>query len=125
VWAHAEYVKLLRSLKYGRVFDTPPQTVQRYVLHHTDSPLAQWRFNHKISRIQMKKRLRVELLYPATIRWSTDGWKTAKEASLRDTGLGIYLADLPTEDLPAGTRLQFAFAGDGQGEEYIISIAEE
>jgi glucoamylase len=30
VWAHAEYVKLLRSLKDGRVFDMPPQTVQRY-----------------------------------------------------------------------------------------------
>jgi glucoamylase len=30
VWAHAEYVKLLRSLKDGRVFDMLPQTVQRY-----------------------------------------------------------------------------------------------
>ena len=31
VWAHAEYLKLCRSLKDGRVFDTPPQTVQRYI----------------------------------------------------------------------------------------------
>ena len=31
VWAHAEYVKLLRSLKDGKVFDTPPQTIQRYI----------------------------------------------------------------------------------------------
>lgn len=30
VWAHAEYVKLRRSLHDGHVFDTPPQTVQRY-----------------------------------------------------------------------------------------------
>ena len=30
VWAHAEYVKLCRSLGDGRVFDTPPQPVQRY-----------------------------------------------------------------------------------------------
>jgi glucoamylase len=29
VWAHAEHVKLLRSLRDGRVFDLPPQTVQR------------------------------------------------------------------------------------------------
>lgn len=34
VWAHAEYVKLLRSLRDGRVFDMPPQTVQRYL--HSD-----------------------------------------------------------------------------------------
>ncbi len=30
VWAHAEFLKLLRSLKDGQVWDTPPQTVQRY-----------------------------------------------------------------------------------------------
>jgi glucoamylase len=30
-WAHAEYVKLLRSLRDGRVFDTPSQTVERYL----------------------------------------------------------------------------------------------
>ena len=27
VWAHAEYVKLRRSLEDGQVFDMPPQTV--------------------------------------------------------------------------------------------------
>jgi glucoamylase len=31
VWAHAEYVKLLRSLRDGRVFDMPAQTVKRYL----------------------------------------------------------------------------------------------
>ena len=30
VWAHAEYVKLLRSLADGRVFDMPPHTARRY-----------------------------------------------------------------------------------------------
>ena len=31
VWAHAEYLKLCRSLRDGEVFDRPPQTVQRYL----------------------------------------------------------------------------------------------
>ncbi len=31
VWAHAEYIKLRRSLRDGRVFDMPPQTVDRYI----------------------------------------------------------------------------------------------
>ena len=30
VWAHSEYVKLRRSLRDGKIFDQPPQTVQRY-----------------------------------------------------------------------------------------------
>jgi glucoamylase len=31
LWAHGEYVKLRRSIRDGRVFDTPPQTVKRYL----------------------------------------------------------------------------------------------
>ncbi len=30
VWAHAEYIKLLRSLKDRKVWDMPPQPVERY-----------------------------------------------------------------------------------------------
>ena len=48
VWAHAEYLKLRRSLRDGRVFDLPPQTVQRYLTEKTVSPRMVWRFNHKI-----------------------------------------------------------------------------
>ncbi len=48
VWAHAEYLKLRRSLDDGRVFDLPPQTVQRYLTEKTVSPRMVWRFNHKI-----------------------------------------------------------------------------
>jgi glucoamylase len=38
VWAHAEYLKLRRSLRDGRLFDQPPQTVQRYLKEKTVSP---------------------------------------------------------------------------------------
>ncbi|HEY5477165.1 MAG TPA: glycoside hydrolase family 15 protein, partial [Tepidiformaceae bacterium] len=36
-WAHAEYVKLARSLEAGSVFDTPPQTIQRYLIDKVTS----------------------------------------------------------------------------------------
>ena len=32
VWAHSEYIKLRRSLQEGKIFDQPPQTVQRYLV---------------------------------------------------------------------------------------------
>jgi len=32
VWAHAECVRLQRSLQDGKLFDLPPQTVQRYLI---------------------------------------------------------------------------------------------
>ena len=52
VWAHAEYVKLRRSLRDGAVFDLPPQTVKRYLVERTVSPRMLWRFNQKIRTLR-------------------------------------------------------------------------
>lgn len=59
VWAHAEYVKLRRSLDEGRVYDLPPQTVNRYLVNHTDSPHAVWRFNNKCDAMPPGLTLRI------------------------------------------------------------------
>jgi glucoamylase len=109
VWAHAEYVKLCRSLREGRVFDMPPQPVQRYQVEGTGSPYALWRFNHKCRVIPTGKVLRLEVLAPAAVHWSADGWQTSHAIETRDTGLSVHVVDLPIGDLPAGTTLHFTF----------------
>jgi glucoamylase len=106
-WAHAEYVKLRRSLRDGVVFDMPAQTVQRYLKQQTGSTLAIWRFNHKCQTMPTGKTLRIELLAAAVVHWSSDGWQTSHDAKTKDTGLGMHVADLPTGDLPASTALTF------------------
>jgi glucoamylase len=50
VWAHAEYVKLLRSLRDGAIFDLPPQTVQRYLVEKTQPRCRDWRESWRRSR---------------------------------------------------------------------------
>jgi glucoamylase len=109
VWAHAEYIKLRRSLREKRVFDLPPQTVRRYLTERAVSAHAAWRFNHKIRTMPSGKTLRLELLASARIHWSADGWQTAQDAGTRDTGLGVYVADLPTGGLDGGARVVFTF----------------
>ena len=109
VWAHAEYLKLLRSLRDGRVFDTPPQPVERYQTRQVGSALQPWRFNHKCRRLPQGKTLRLETLAPAIVHWSADGWRTTRDTPTRDTGLGVHLVDLPTADLPAGDAVVFTF----------------
>ena len=109
VWAHAEYVKLRRSLREGKVFDTPPQTVERYQVKKTGSPYAIWRFNHKCRTMPVGKTLRVEVLAKANVHWSSDDWRTAHDADTRDTGLGLYIVDLPTALIPAGSAVCFTF----------------
>jgi glucoamylase len=109
LWAHAEYVKLCRSLRDGRVFDQPTQAVQRYQLEKIGSPYTIWRFNHKCRTLPAGKTLRLEVLSPAVVRWSINNWHTVHDTQTRDTGLGMYIADLLTDHLPPQTIILFTF----------------
>jgi glucoamylase len=126
VWAHAEYVKLVRSLHDGRVFDLPPQPVQRYQVDHTGSPFAIWRFNQKPRSIPAGKRLRVEVLVPAIVQWHTDNRKTMHKVGTSDTTLGTHVADLPVDDLAAGRAVIFTFFwqtdNHWEGTEFTVQI---
>jgi GH15 family glucan-1,4-alpha-glucosidase len=100
---------LRRSLRDGRVFDTPPQTVQRYQTEKKVSPYAVWRFNNKSRTMAAGKVLRIEVLARAVVHWSDDNWRTVKDADTADTGLGMYTADLPTASMHPGSTVTFTF----------------
>ena len=109
VWAHSEYIKLRRSLRDGRVFDQPPQTVQRYQIEKPVRQIFGWRINNKARTIPRNKKLRIVLLNPAQIHWTMDNWTTCHDTDTRDTGLDYYILDLPTASLPAGSQITFTF----------------
>ena len=109
VWAHAEYLKLRRSLHDGQIFDMPPQTVKRYLIDKTVSPRIIWKFNQKIRSMPRGKILRIETLTPAIIHWSADHWKTTQEVKTSDVRLGIHSADLMTTQLSTGNEVKFTF----------------
>ena len=110
VWAHAEYLKLCRSLRDGEVFDRPPQTVQRYIGNKpVTSRHVIWRFNNKVRSMPAHQTLRVEALAPALVHWSVDGWRTAHDTAAHDTTLGVHVVDLPTTRLGRGDRVDFTF----------------
>jgi glucoamylase len=126
VWAHAEYVKLRCSLEHGQVFDTPQECRKRYVDEKHPSPYAIWHFNHKRHQVPTGQILRVELLAPTVVHWSSDGWETSHDIETRDTGLGMHVADLSTGDLPAGTTVVFTFywpaAGHWEGTDFSVTL---
>lgn len=125
-WAHAEYLKLRRSIQDGRVFDTPPQTVLRYLKNKVVSDHVIWRFDHQRSAILPGDILRIEVLAPALIHWSTDGWATTRDVRTRDTGLGVHIADLSTKDLKSGKTIVFTFdwpeAGHWEGKNFTVAV---
>jgi glucoamylase len=109
IWAHAEYIKLLRSLREGSVFDMPPQTMQRYVVDNVVPKIFIWRFNHKCRDISAGQTLRIELQTKSSVHWSADSWRVVQDTMTEDTQLGIHFADLATGSLPPGTMIAFTF----------------
>ncbi|HSM76580.1 MAG TPA: glycoside hydrolase family 15 protein [Bryobacteraceae bacterium] len=126
VWAHAEYIKLSRSIRDGLIFDMPPQCAARYLKKKTASPRGAWRFTRQIRTLMPGKSLRLEVCAAARVRWSANGWCTVSETSTRDTGLGLHIADLPTGALAEGTTIRFTFywieAGSWEGTDFSITI---
>jgi glucoamylase len=125
-WAHAEYLKLARSLSDGSAFDAPRAAVQRYSVEQVQSNLASWRFNNKCRCILVGSRLRIETLAPATVTWTVDGWKTQSSTCSSDTGLGVHFADLGTESLCEGAVVEFTFwwsePGTWEGENSRVTV---
>jgi glucoamylase len=107
VWAHAEHVKVLRSLADGCVFDMPPQPRQRYQIDRVGSRHSVWRFNHKCRYIAAGLILRIELPAVASVHWSADGWQTVHDTPSRNSGFGVHFADLDTPKLPADSTIIF------------------
>ncbi|HEX9005672.1 MAG TPA: glucan 1,4-alpha-glucosidase [Bacteroidota bacterium] len=126
-WAHAEYLKLRRSLQDGRVFDTPPQTVERYLVEHVQPRFHPWRFNQKCRTMPAGRALRLEVLAGAVVRWSTDGWANVHDTAAQDRGIGIWTADLPTASLSTGGAVDFTFhwvdSGHWEGTNFRVTVA--
>lgn len=114
VWAHAEYIKLRRSLHDGHVFDRPPQSARRYLRDRTRARHALWRMDQPRRALPAGKVLRLEVLRPARVRWTRDAWASHDDLDARDAGLGVFVADLPTEDLREGA-VQFTFHWTDEG----------
>ena len=127
VWAHAEHIKLLRSLRDNAVFDTPPQTLDRYVKNTPPPAPIAWRSTSRVDRVAPGRVLRLECLDQARIRWSTDDWKTISDSDTIATGLGLYVFDLPAERLTDGTIVRFTMFWPGQnrweGADFQVEIA--
>ncbi len=128
VWAHAEHIKLLRSLRDGGVFDMPPQAYARYVKSKPEPAPIVWRAASKITRIAAGRILRLELLEAASVHWSSDNWATTTDSQSHATDLGIFLCDLPTQALAAGVEVRFTILwterGKWDGNDFLVKVGE-
>jgi glucoamylase len=126
-WAHAEYLKLSRSIQQKKVFDMPAFTGKRYLKSKKGSSHVVWRFNWMTTAMPRDKTLRIEVLSPATIHWSDDGWQTRKDVKTRNIIPGLHMADLAPVNKKANA-IQFTFfwkeANHWENKDYQVDIKQ-
>ncbi len=84
VWAHAEYLKLWRSLRDRQVFDTLPLVARRFAGKATVAAYVSWRFNSKLRTMPPGRNLRVGVLAPG--HWCTGALTTGKRFKIPQPG---------------------------------------
>ncbi len=109
VWAHAEYIKLLRSLADGRVFDMPPHTVRRYLVEKRKARCRTWREDAPAPAIAPGQALRLDLVEDSIVLYTRDDWKTQAEIATRDTGLGLHVAEIASDGATSTQRIVFTW----------------
>jgi len=126
VWAHSEYIKLRRSLLEGRIFDQPPQTVERYLVQEKSANYYNWRFNNKPRTMPRGKQLRILLMEPALVHWSYDTWQTTHDGNTEDSGWRLHYLDLPTQTLSSGRQIVFTFywknSSRWEGRDFTVTV---
>ncbi|HEX5283961.1 MAG TPA: glycoside hydrolase family 15 protein [Bryocella sp.] len=105
-WAHAEYIKLLRSLHEGAVWDCIPDVQQRYIHERRTASFQIWTPDQRRGWLSQARDLRLDLPVAARVTWSAG--RDSGTAETRDTGLGLHCATLPLGKLPPGAAIRIA-----------------
>jgi glucoamylase len=125
MWAHAEYIKLLRSVRDGVVFDRVAAVADRYLPGKGRRDLEIWKFNRQARSVAAGSTLRIQGRAPFRLRWSLDAWISSSESRSLTTALGIHYADVV---VPRGQQadVQFTFfwteAGSWEGKDFRVRV---
>jgi glucoamylase len=124
LWAHAEYVKLVRSIADGRVFDLIEPVRSRYLRERREaSRLEVWSENRQVASIAPGSRLRVVAGVPFDIEWTTGDPAQRGSRSAISTSAAVWYADVDTE---IAAPIRFTLHADAGGtiwdREHVVAV---
>jgi glucoamylase len=126
MWAHAEYIKLLRSIADGRLFDLIPEVSDRYLRPRKRSAIEVWKYNRRrVSKVKAPVRLRVQTGRPFLLHWSKDEWRQAHDTRATDTPLGIHFVDIdltPADRAPVRFTFLWQDTNQWEGRDYAVEV---
>ncbi len=128
MWAHAEYLKLLRSAFDGQVFDFIPEVAERYLSsRRACKPLEIWKPNRQACTVKKGFTLRVQAPSPFQLHWSRDEWQTVQETPSHPTALGIEFVDIPippTQRAPIRFTFFWTARNRWEGRDYEVAVLQ-
>ena len=123
MWAHAEYIKLLRSVRDGKVSDLIDNVAKRYLGARTDRQLFEvWKPTRQVRSVSSGYEA------PASFRlhWSGDEWQTVKDTPSSTTTLGVDFVDIPigaAQRAPIRFTFFWTTRNSWEGHDYLVSVA--
>jgi glucoamylase len=132
VWAHAEYLKLLRSVHDGQVFDRVSVVAERYGVPSDQrsfkSRMEIFQVARPISAMRQGSTLRIMDAERFRVVWSADGWATKNATDSKIVGRPGAYADIVVGAEQTGSIL-FTLYWPGQdrwlGRNYEVVIMTE
>jgi glucoamylase len=128
MWAHAEFVKLLRSIVDQKVFERIEPVAERYgkvFAEQQPCKVEVWKVNRQVRSIDAGVLLRVQQWAPFSLHWSADNWTTVNDTASTPTSLGIEYADIQVA-VTQNSPLRFTFfwpqENRWQGENYVVEV---
>jgi len=120
-------VKLVRSIALGHAIDRPEPAWLRYKGKVPATTRATWRFTAPRPAMPSGRTLRLELMSPARVRYSLNDGATWFDLDARDTGLGVWVADIPgSNGLASGEAVRFTIwwpeAGAWEGRDLQVAV---
>ena len=126
MWAHAEYIKLLRSVRDGKVSDLIADVAKRYLGERADRQLFEvWKPTRQVRRVQRGYVLRVQVPASFRLHWSDDEWQTVKDTPSSPTTLGVEFVDIPilaAQRAPIRFTFFWTASGRWEGRDYMVSV---
>ncbi|MGH6875357.1 MAG: hypothetical protein ACREDW_10090 [Aestuariivirgaceae bacterium] len=125
LWAHAEYIKLLRSASDGKIFDLISVVAERYrdPRHHTS--LEVWKPNRRVATAEAGTTLRIQVDLPFRLHWTADEWQSVNDTQSTALAFGIHFVDIPiAPSQRAPIRFTFFWLHEmrWEGADYAVNI---
>ncbi len=125
MWAHAEYIKLLRSTLDGQIFDFIPEVAERYQRRLGSKLLEVWKPSRQVRAVKRGYLLRVQAPAAFRLHWSRDEWRTVEDTSSSATAMGIEFVDIPipsSQQAPIRFTFFWTTANRWEGRDYMIAV---